>query len=84
MRYLRQKYNIPIQELAMYSEVSAQRLSQVELSEKPPTGNMDRLVEAAFLSYVRQRREELSRLADDLARYGKCLTEQVNETGESL
>ncbi len=84
MRYLRQKHNIPIQELAAHSEVSAQRLSHVELSKTPGTAHMNRLVEAAFRRYIRQKREDLSSLEADLARYGKRLTEQVNERGENL
>lgn len=82
MRYLRQKYNISLQELAVHSQVSVQRLSQIELESEPKTNHMNRLVEQAFYRYILQRRSHLSQLEKDLDRDGKHLLEQVNEEEE--
>jgi hypothetical protein len=66
------------------SDVSPQWFSKMELSDTPGTPYMNQLIEAAFRGYIRHKREELSRLEDDLAKYGNRLIEQVNERGEAL
>ena len=84
IRQLRRKYNIPMRELVGHSEVSVQRLSQIELSEMPVTDHMNRLMEFALHRYLLQKRAELSRLEADFATYRKCLLDFVDEGGESL
>ncbi len=79
MRYLRHKYNIPIRELSAHSGVCQQRLSQIELGERPGTAQMNELAGTAFRRYIVHKREDLTRLEAELAVYGNRLVEPMEE-----
>ena len=74
LRSLRLRYHIRLDELAQAAGVSHQYISDLELEKRRATPGDRRLVERAFDIVVQNRRKQIDRLAEEIARL----------TGESL
>ena len=79
VRYLRFKYHITIRELAACSDVSAQRLSRIDLGKEKPSEYLNELVERAFHRLILYRRSELDALEKDFEKYHECLLDDAYE-----
>lgn len=80
MRLLREKHGVTIHELSRHSEISPQRLSQIELGMGTVTAHMNRLVETAFVRLISARRRDLVTLEEDFQTYRKNLLDIVDES----
>lgn len=79
MRQMRFKHGISVLELAGYSDVSSQRLSQIELGEGNHTEHMNQLVQTAFIRLIAARRDQLAALEAD---FNKCRQHLLEYTKE--
>lgn len=84
MRVLRLAHGISLAELAAAAGVSAQWLSEAELSPRPHTAGTQKLIQAAFEQVLLRRKQELARLEAQYRKHQDSLFELVEETKYEL
>ena len=82
MRLLRKKHGVSMTQLSRHSDISHQRLYEIELGATEATLHMSLLVETAFSRLISERRRELSALESDFQMYRKTLLDYADEEAE--
>ena len=82
MRLMREKHGISMLELSRYSDISRQRMCEIELGDGNVTVHMNLLVDTAFSRLIAARRQNLAVLEADFQKHRRNLLDIVD--GEEL
>ena len=82
MRLLREKHSISMTQLSRHSDISRQRLYEIEAGKGTGTIHMNHHVETAFSRLIASKQQDLAALDADFQKHRRNLLDYVDGEGE--